>query len=234
MEADGRWAMTDVDMERPPSPDVARERRWVQRQRAITASVDAQRLATNDEPAVAGMGGRRTRALRRTALRTVGEMRTNWEQLRQGVLRFPTLEVAEVTRPLQQRRARTLLPDAGEHDVAPRSSGVPANDVVSDGRDAAERSWEILAAFTAQRSRPSSRAPSQPRSAAAVAPPASDARDVGHLEHLAFARRWREQREQRPDAALRRQQRVPSPPRAPGDAPVQRGGFRIPKRKLDT
>ena len=211
-------------MERPSSPDAgdaARERRWVQRQRAITASVDAQRA--RDE--VAG-GARHAQALRRTALRTVGELRTNWEQLRQGVLSFPAFRAA--AQPTPSRGARTLLVPEGAAQVAePHGTSAPAAAV----DNAVERSWEALAALTAQQQSREVGTAQRPRArAAAVAP--NPTRDVGHLEHLAFARRWREQRA---EAASRRVQRSPSPP-AGSAAPVSRsgGGFRIPKRKLDT
>ena len=207
-------------MERPSSPDAARERRWVLRQRAITASVDAQRAS--DE--VAG-GSRQAQVLRRTALRTVGELRTNWEQLRQGVLSFPAFRAA--AQPTPSRRARTLLSPEGAEQVAePHSSGAP----VAIVDNAIERSWEALAALTAQQQSRTANAAPRPRQRAAAATPAP-ARDVGHLDHLAFARRWREQRQ---EPSLRRVQRSPSPPPA-GSIVVPRSsnGFRIPKRKLD-
>ena len=208
-------------MERPPSPDAARERRWVQRQRAITASVDAQRVS--EDVALAG-SGRRARMLHRTALRTVGEMRSNWEQLRQGVLAFPALQAA-APRPQLQPRARTLLPGAREPIAAqPRSNAAAA----SGAEDAVERSWEVLAALAAQPQGRAAARPSRPPAAAAA-----PARNEGHLEHLAFARRWREQRQTQ--AASRREQRGPSPPAAASAvaAPRSGGGFRIPKRKAD-
>lgn len=216
-------APSDVEhlfMERPPSPDAARERRWVQRQRAITASVDAQRA--EDDMALAG-SGRRARMLHRTALRTVGEMRSNWEQLRQGVLAFPALQAVAPPQQLQPR-ARTLLPGAREPVAAPpRSNAVAA----SGAEDAVERSWEVLAALAAQ---PQARAPARPSRPPAAA--AAPGRNEGHLEHLAFARRWREQRQSQ--AASRREQRNPSPPAASAvAAPRTGGGFRIPKRKAD-
>ena len=209
-------------MERPSSPDAARERRWVLRQRAITASIDAQRASD----AVAG-GARQAQVLRRTALRTVGELRTNWEQLRQGVLSFPAFRAAP--QPTPSRRARTLLSPEGAEQVAePHGSSAPA----AVGENAIERSWEALAALTAQQQSRTAKAVPRPRQRAAAAAPAPT-RDVGHLEHLSFARRWREQR---PEPTSRRVQRSPSPPAAAESvAPVPRSssGFRIPKRKLD-
>ena len=218
-------------MELPASTDAARERRWVQRQRAITASVDAQRAS--DEVA-GGAGGasalHRTRTTHRTALRTVSELRTNWEQLRQGVLSFPAFRAANavIAHPTPSRRARTLLsPEGAEQGAEPLRSSVPA-----PVENAIERSWEALAALTGQQQSRVANTAQRPRQHAAATAPAPT-RNVGHLEHLAFARRWREQRA---EPLSRRAQRTPAPPKADESTPAvprSSSGFRIPKRKLD-
>jgi hypothetical protein len=214
-------------MERPPSPDdAARERRWVQRQRAITASVDAQRATDDVAGGATGAGAvHRTRTAHRTALRTVGELRTNWDQLRQGVLSFPAFRAAQ---PAPSRSARTLLStQRAEQGAEPQGNSAPVA-----VENAIERSWEALAALTAQQRRRVAHAAQQPRHRAGAAMPAPT-RNVGHLEHLVFTRRLREQRA---EPSSRRAQRSPSPPKAVWSSAAvlpSYSGFRIPKRKLD-
>jgi hypothetical protein len=241
-------------LDRPPSPDaaaLARERHWVARQRAITASVDAQRA---HDAAADGAEALRAHAQRHTALRTVREMRNNWEQLRRGVLSFSAAResAAEPARPRAaapqrlQRRARTLLPaapgEAQEERVEEQPPGGRA--AGSPDADAAQLSWQALE--TLQQQRPQQRQREQRgrgvagdgvrRAAAArVAPPPSQpspANDAdGHMAHLACVRRRREAGVTAPYTQRQRAHPLSPPSPAAGAAPAPSGGgFRIPKR----
>ena len=122
---------------RPPSPDDAsraQERRWVSRQRAIAASVDAQRAV--DARSAPDPAARRAR---HTGLRTVRELRANWAELRTGVLTFAGL----------------VPPSPPSRRAPSRMALVPVKDCAGD---AAERAW---AAFDAVRSAPAE-APRRP------------------------------------------------------------------------
>ncbi len=202
--------------ERPPSPEAgapARERLWVARQRAITASVDAQRA--HDAAAASGAAGG-THRVRHTALRTVRELRTNWQQLQSGALSFPALTPAPGTAPARtavqpstRRRARTLLQtaedagqtaeDAGFDAEAASRGGNPftaasgaacAADAPAELGDA-DRSWLALARLNEQRAGAAhgSRVPRARAPATAV--PAHTGAD-GHLAHFEYARRLRD------------------------------------------
>jgi len=225
-----------VDQERPPSPGEppARAAAWVARQRHISAarSVEA--------PGATPTAGRNAALQQRASLRTVRDIRENWESLRRGVLSFSALNVQpRAGAAVAGRRARTLAL-AAEAPVAVHSEEeAPLDD--------SELSWQVLDRLRAQSERQAQqagrrvraeRAPSGGRTRQRGRGPAQA--DDGFLSHLASMRRMRETGAARPrsrertrlgaDHVTARLQNASSPAPTAVGAPAPTRSFRIPKR----